>query len=197
MNILRSECCFLFLEFILIRIAFASHNSSDKLKLCHAGSLRLMVLLFDPLSLFFVRLMVNCGNIIQGSEIYIGSIRVYGNRGEDSVNGFDELIPVLSLLSVKSEGFHVTTSRYILRAVTAWWGWNFSQKLSDCVVTEQSGAWDVAGSMNAVSETVKALCDAGVPIAVSVAAVTKEQLLQLKFSDQSFAAARPLLFTWN
>ena len=49
--------------------------------------------------------------------------------------------------------------------------------------------------MNAVSETVKALCDAGVAIVVSVAAVTKEQLLQLKFSVQSFAAARPLNFT--
>ena len=49
--------------------------------------------------------------------------------------------------------------------------------------------------MSAVLGTVKALSGAGVAIAVSVAAVTSEQLLQLKFSVHSFATARPLHFT--
>ena len=70
-----------------------------------------------------------------------------------------------------------------------------SQKLFDAAATERSGACDVAGSMSAVSGTVKALCGAGVAIAVSEAALTSEQLLQLKFSVQPFAAARSLHFT--
>ena len=64
LNILRSECC-LFLEFNLIWIAFASQNNSEKFHLCYARSLRLMVLLFDPSFVFFVRLRVRCGNIIE------------------------------------------------------------------------------------------------------------------------------------
>ena len=63
------------------------------------------------------------------------------------------------------------------------------------MATESSGACDVAGSMSAVLGTVKALSGAGVAIAVSVAAVTSEQFLQLKFSVHSFATARPLHFT--
>ena len=70
-----------------------------------------------------------------------------------------------------------------------------SQKLSDSAATERSGACDVVGSLSGVSGAVKALCGAGVAIASSVAAVTSEWLLQLKFSVQSFAAARPLHFT--
>ena len=70
-----------------------------------------------------------------------------------------------------------------------------SQKFSDGAATERSGACDVAGSMSKVSGTVKSLCGAGVAVAVSVAAMTSEQLLQLKFSVHSFAAARPLHFT--
>ena len=62
------------------------------------------------------------------------------------------------------------------------------------MATERSGACDVAGSMSAVSGTVKSLCGDGVAIAVSVAAVTSEQFLHLTFSVLSFAAARPLLF---
>ena len=93
--------------------------------------------------------------------------------------------PVLFLLSVENEGFHVMTSRYISRTVTAWWGWNLSQKLSDGAATERSGACDVARSMSAVSGAVKSLCGAGVAIAVLLALVTSEQLLQLKFSVHS------------
>ena len=54
---------------------------------------------------------------------------------------------------------------------------------------------DVAGSLSALSGTVRKLCGAGVAIAALVAALTLEQLLQLKFLVQSFAAARPLHFT--
>ena len=43
------------------------------------------------------------------------------------------------------------------------------------------GGGDVAGPMSAVSGTVKALCGAGVAIAVSVAAVTSEQLFHAYF----------------
>ena len=50
---------------------------------------------------------------------YIGSIRVYGNRGEDTVKGFANGSPVLFLLSAKNEGFHVTTSRCISCTVAA------------------------------------------------------------------------------
>ena len=71
----------------------------------------------------------------------------------------------------------------------------FSQKLSDGAATERSGACDFAGSMSTVSGMVNSLCSAGNAIAVSVAAVTSEQRLQLKFSVHSFAAARPLHFT--
>ena len=60
LNILRSEGCF-FLEFILIWVALASQNSSEKLRLCARWS----VFLFDPSSVFFVRLRVRCGSIIQ------------------------------------------------------------------------------------------------------------------------------------
>ena len=65
LNLLRSEFCFLFLELILIWIAFASQNRSEKLQLCHARSLRLIVLWFDQSSVFFFRLRVKCGSIIQ------------------------------------------------------------------------------------------------------------------------------------
>ena len=68
-------------------------------------------------------------------------------------------------------------------------------KLSDDAATERSKACDVAGSMSAVSGMVKSLCGTVVAIAVSVAAVTSEQLLQLKFSFHSFAGARSLHFT--
>ena len=61
--------------------------------------------------------------------------------------------------------------------------------------TERSGSCYVAGSMSAVSVTVKALCGGGVAIAVLVVAVNSEQLLQLKFLVHSFAAAGSLLFT--
>ena len=40
-------------------------RSSEKLQLCHARSLHLMVLLFSPLSVFFGLLRVRCGSIIQ------------------------------------------------------------------------------------------------------------------------------------
>ena len=105
--------------------------------------------------------------------------------------------PVLFLKSMKNEGFRVTTWWYISSTVTAWLGWKLSQNLSDGAATERPGACDVAKSMSALSGKVKALCVAGVAIAVSVAVVTLEQLLQLKFSVQSFATARPLHFTWK
>ena len=89
----------------------------------------------------------------------------------------------------------MTTSRYNSRTVTARCGWKLSQKISDGAATERSGACDVERPMSAVSGTVNALCGAGVAIAVSVVAVTSEQLLQLKFSVHSFAAASPLHFT--
>ena len=56
-----------------------------------------------------------------------------------------------------------------------------SQKIFDGAAMERSGAGDVAGSMSAVSGTVKALCRAGDAIAVSVAAVTSEQHLHACF----------------
>ena len=49
----------------LIWIAFASQNSSEKLQLCHAPIRRFMVLLFDPSTVFFVRLRVGCGSSVQ------------------------------------------------------------------------------------------------------------------------------------
>ena len=103
LKILRLECCFLFLKFILIWIAFASQNSSEKSQLCHARSLRWMVLLFDQSSVFFVRLRVKCGSITQRVRD-IGSIRVYGNRGEDTVKGVSELFPCLVLTEREKRG---------------------------------------------------------------------------------------------
>ena len=50
---------------------------------------------------------------------YMGSIRVYGNWGEDTVNGFGELFTDLFLRSVKNEGYYVMTLLYILHTVTA------------------------------------------------------------------------------
>ena len=152
LNILRSECCFLFLEFILVLIAFASQNRSKKLQLCHSRSLRLMVWLFDQSSVFFVRLKVKCGRIIQRVRD-ISDLSVSTAIGEKTPwRALANCSPVLFLESVKNEGFHVTTSRYISRTVTAWWGWKLSQILSDGAATERSGAWNVAGSMSAVSE---------------------------------------------
>ena len=71
------------------------------------------------------------------------------------------------------------------------------QKLSDGAATERLVACDVADGMSAVSGTIKSLCDAGVAIAVSVAAVTSEKLLELKFLVQSLATARPLHFKYD
>ena len=111
LNILRSQCCCLFLEFNLIWIAFASQNSSEKLQLYHACSLRLMVLLFDPSSVFFVRLRVRCGSIIQRVRD-ISDLSVFTAIGERTLwRASANCSPVLFLPSVKNEGFQVTTSR--------------------------------------------------------------------------------------
>ena len=177
LNILRLECCFLFLDFILIWIAFALQKSSEKLQLYHARSLPLLVSLFDPLSVFFVWLRIKCGSIIQRVRD-VSDLSAFTAIGEKALWRASAICsPVLFLLSVKNKGFHVTTSRYISRTVTAWWGWKFSQKFSDGASTECSGACDAAGSMRAGSATVKSLCGAGVAIAVLVAAVTSEQHL--------------------
>ena len=53
-ELLEIRVLLFFLELILICVALASENSSEKLRLCHALSLRLMVSMFDPLSVFFV-----------------------------------------------------------------------------------------------------------------------------------------------
>ena len=125
---------------------------------------------------------------------HIGSIRVYGNRGE-GVKGFGELFPCLVLTEREERGppcdYLAVYFAHCYRVMRL----ELSQKLSDRAATERSGACEVAGFMSAVSGMLKSLCDAGVAIAVSVAAVTSEQLLQLKFSVHSFAAARPLHFT--
>ena len=93
LNILRSECCCLFLEFILIWIAFASQNSSEKLQLYHACSLRLMVLLFDPSSVFFVRLRVRCGSIIQRVRD-ISDLSVFTAIGKGHCEGLRRTVPL-------------------------------------------------------------------------------------------------------
>ena len=128
---------------------------------------------------------------------YIGSIRVYGNRGEDTVKGFGELFPCLVLTKREEPGLPSDDLAVYFAHCYRVMRLEMVQKLFDAAATERSGACDVAGSMSAVSGTVKALCGAGVAIAVSVAAVISEQFLQLKFLVQSFAAARPLHFTCN
>ena len=103
LNILRSECSFLFLELILIWIAFIAENSSEKLQLCYARSLRLMVLLFDPSSVFFVRLRVKYGSIIQRVRD-ISDLSVFTAIGERTLCKVSaNCSPVLFLLSVKNE----------------------------------------------------------------------------------------------
>ena len=118
LNILMSECCFLFLEFILICKACPSQNSSEKLQLCHARNLILMELLFDPPSVFFVQLRVKCASIIQRVRD-ISDLSVSTAIGERTLRRASaNCSTVLFLLSVKNEGFHVTTLRYISRTVT-------------------------------------------------------------------------------
>ena len=126
---------------------------------------------------------------------YIASIRVYGNRGEDTVKGFGELFPCLVLTKSEERGLPSDDLAVYFAHCYRVMRLEVVPKIIRCCATERSGACDVAGSMSAVSGTVKSLCDAGVAIAVSVAAVISEQFLQLKFSVQSFAAARPLHFT--
>ena len=154
LKILRSECCFLFFEFIRIWIAFDSQNSSEKLRLCHARSLRLMVLFFDPSSVLFVGKSVRCGSTIQRVRD-ISGLSVFTAIWERTLwKASAHCSLSCSLLSVKKEGFHVTTSQYISRTVTAWWGWKLSLNFSDGVATERSWACDIARSMSAVSGTV-------------------------------------------
>ena len=174
LNILRSECCFLFLEFILIWIAFASQNSSERLQLCHARILRLMVLLFDPSSVFFVRLRVRCGSIIEAQR-YIGSLRIYGNRREDTVKGFGEMFPCLVLTEREERGLPCDLALFFAHCYRVM-RLEVVPKLSAGAATERSGACDVAEYMSAVSRTVKALCGGCAAIPVSVAAMTSEQL---------------------
>ena len=103
LNILSSECCFLFLELILIWIAFASQKSSEKLHLCHARNLRLMFLLFNPSSVCFVRLGVSCGSIIQRVRD-ISDLSVFTAIGERTLKGFGELFPCLVLTEREERG---------------------------------------------------------------------------------------------
>ena len=161
----------LLLKFILIWIAFASQNRSEKLQLCHARSLRLMVLLFDPSSVFFVRLRVRCGSIIQRVRD-ISDLSVFTAIGERTLKGFGELFPCLVLTEREERGlpyddlalyfghcYHVKRLEVVPKIIR-WCG------------DERSGACDVAGSMSAVSGTVKALCGTGARMVVSVAAAT-------------------------
>ena len=126
---------------------------------------------------------------------YIGSIRVYGNQGEHTVKGFGELFPCLVLTKRGERGLPSDDLAVYFAHCYRVMRLEVVPKIIRCCGDGTFGACDIAGSMSAVSGTVKALCGAGVGIAVSVAAVTSEQLLQLTFSVQSFAAARPLHFT--
>ena len=87
----------------------------------------------------------------------------------------------------------MTTSRYFSSTATLLSrdeAGSFSRKLSDGAATERFGAFDVVGSISEVSGSVKALCGAGVTIAVPMAAMTAERPLQPTFLIHYFAAAR-------
>ena len=107
---------------------------------------------------------------------FIGSIRVYGNRGQETVEDFGELFPCLVHTEREERGLpsddlavYFTHCYRVIRL-------ELSQKISDDAATERSGACDFAGSLSAVSGTLKSWCGAGVSIAVSVAAVTSEKV---------------------
>ena len=78
------------------RTGLALILSSEKLQLCHARSLRLMVLLFDPSSVFFAQLRVKCGSIIQRVRD-ISDLSVSTAIRERKLKGFGELFPCLVL----------------------------------------------------------------------------------------------------
>ena len=126
---------------------------------------------------------------------YIGSIRAYGNRGEDTVRGIGDLFPCLVPTEREQRGLPCDDLAVYLAHCYRLMRLEVVPKIIRWCGDKTFGACDVAGSMSAVSGAVKALCGAGVAIAVLMAAVTLERLLKLKFLVQSFAAARPLHFT--
>ena len=89
---------------------------------------------------------------------YIGPIRVYGNRGEDTVKGFGELLPCLVHTEREEQRIPCDDLAVYFRHCYRGMRRKMFQNLSDGAATERSGACNVAGSMSSGKSQSIVLC---------------------------------------